>query len=220
MTQPEAIIFDLDGVLADTVEFHYRAWKRIADMLDVPFGPEDMNRLRGRQRRDCLLDLLSGRPVDEEQIARLMILKDEFYLADMEQMSAASLLPGVLDLVLSAKKSRLRLGVASASMTAKAVLQKTGLLDYMDAVADGSTVSRSKPAPDIFVWVAGALKVRPNRAIAFEDSGAGVEAARTAGMFVVGVGEGQLTSDAHFSVPSLREVALADLISRYQAASQ
>jgi beta-phosphoglucomutase len=220
MTQPEAIIFDLDGVLADTVEFHYRAWKRIADMLDVPFGPEDINRLRGRQRRDCLLDLLSGRPVDEEQIARLMILKDEFYLADMEQMSAASLLPGVLDLVLSAKKSRLRLGVASASMTAKAVLQKTGLLDYMDAVADGSTVSRSKPAPDIFVWVAGALKVRPNRAIAFEDSGAGVEAARTAGMFVVGVGEGQLTSDAHFSVPSLREVALADLISRYQAASQ
>jgi beta-phosphoglucomutase len=219
MSQPEAIIFDLDGVLADTIEFHYRAWKNIADMLDVPFGPEDMNRLRGRQRRDCLLDLLGDRPVDEEQIARLMILKDEFYLGDLEQMTSSSLLPGVLDLVLAAKKSRLRLGVASASMTARAVLQKTGLLDYMDAVADGSTVSRSKPAPDIFVWTAGALKVKPKSVIAFEDSRAGVEAARTAGMFVVGVGDGQLTREAHFSVPSLREVALADLMNRYQAAN-
>lgn len=217
MTQPEAVIFDLDGVLADTVEFHYRAWKHIADILDVPFGPEDMNRLRGRQRRDCLLDLLSGRPVDEDEIARLMILKDEFYMADLEQMTPASLLPGVLDFVLAARKSRLRLGVASASMTARAVLQKTNLLAYMDAVADGSTVSRSKPAPDIFVWVAGALRVRPHQAIVFEDSRAGVEAARTAGMFVVGVGDGQLTSQAHFSVPSLRDVVLADLMERYQS---
>src|SRR5690606_33014732 len=150
MIQPVAVIFDLDGVLADTVEFHYRAWKHIADKLDVPFGPEDMNRLRGRQRRDCLLDLLNGRPVDEAEITRLMTLKEEFYMADLEQMTPASLLPGVLDFVLAAKKSRLRLGVASASMTARAVLQKTGLLAYMDAVADGSTVSRSKPAPDIF----------------------------------------------------------------------
>ncbi len=218
MTQPEAIIFDLDGVLADTVEFHYRAWKRIADVMDVDFGPEDMNRLRGRQRRDCLLDLLSGRPVDEEQIARLMLLKDECYLADIEQMTQASLLPGVLDFVLTAKKHRLRLGVASASMTARAVLQKTGILDYMEAVADGSTVARSKPAPDIFVWVAGALRVRPNRAIVFEDSRAGVEAARTAGMFVVGVGSGELTEQAHYSVPGMQDVVLAELVGRYQAA--
>lgn len=219
MSQPEALIFDLDGVLADTIEFHYRAWKRIADMLDVPFGPEDMNRLRGRQRRDCLLDLLNGRPVDETQIARLMALKDEFYLADIEQMTPASLLPGVLDFVLAAKKKRLRLGVASASMTAHGVLQKTGLLDYMDVVADGSTVTRSKPKPDVFVWVAGALRVRPGQAIAFEDSRAGVEAARTAGMFVVGVGGGQLIREAHFIVPSLRDVELGDLIARFQAAS-
>lgn len=216
MSQPEALIFDLDGVLADTIEYHYRAWKSIADRLDVPFGPEDMNRLRGRQRRDCLLDLLGDRTVDEAEIARLMILKDEFYLADLEQMTSASLLPGVLDLVLTAKKSHLRLGVASASMTARAVLQKTGLLDYMDAVADGSTVSRSKPAPDIFVWVAGALKVRPRRAIVFEDSRAGVEAARTAGMFVVGVGDGQLTQEAHVSVSSLREIVLSDLMDQFR----
>lgn len=218
MTQPEAIIFDLDGVLADTVEYHYRAWKRIADVLDVDFGPEDMNRLRGRQRRDCLLDLLGNRPVDEEQIARLMVLKDGYYLADIEQMTQASLLPGVLDFVLAAKKNRLRLGVASASMTARAVLQKTSLLDYMDAVADGNTVVRSKPAPDIFVWVAGALRVRPNRAIVFEDSQAGVEAARTAGMFVVGVGSGDLTAQAHISVPGMQDVALAELLERYGAA--
>jgi beta-phosphoglucomutase len=102
MTQPEALIFDLDGVLADTVEFHYRAWKRIADLLDVPFGPDDMNRMRGRQRRDCLLDLLNGRVVDEGEINHLMILKDEFYTADLEQMTAASLLPGVKDFVLAA----------------------------------------------------------------------------------------------------------------------
>jgi beta-phosphoglucomutase len=217
VTAPEAIIFDLDGVLADTVEFHYRAWKHIADLLDVPFGPEDMNRLRGRQRRDCLLDLLHDRLVDEAEISRLMILKDEFYLADLEQMTPASLLPGVLEFVLAAKRNRLRLGVASASMTARAVLQKTGLLNYMDVVADGGTVARSKPAPDIFIWAAGALRVRPRCAIVFEDSQAGVEAARTAGMFVVGVGDGYLTAQAHFSVPSLRDVALDDLMRRFEA---
>jgi beta-phosphoglucomutase len=105
-------------------------------------------------------------------------------------------------------------------MTARAVLQKTGLLDYMDAIADGSTVARSKPAPDIFVWVAGALRVRPHQAIAIEDSRAGIEAARTAGMFVVGVGNSLLTDQAHLHVAHLSEGALAEFIRRFQVADR
>lgn len=211
ITAPEAIIFDLDGVLADTVEYQYQAWRYIAGLIGIPFERGDMDRMRGRQRRDCLLDLLDGRSVTEAEIVRLMALKDEYYLAGIAGMTSANLLPGVMPLIQTARERRLKLGVASSSLSALPVLEKTGLLQMMDAVADGSTVCRSKPAPDIFLWTAGALGVRPSKVIVFEDSRAGVQAARTAGMTVVGVGDGDLTEDAHFRVTSLEEFDLDSL---------
>ncbi len=203
MSVPEAIIFDLDGVLADTIEYQYLAWRHIAGLIGVPFERGDMDRMRGRRRRDCLLDLLGDRAISETEIEHLMKLKDEHYLAGIAGMTSDHLLPGVMALIQAARQRGLKLGVASSSLSARPVLEKTQIIQLMDVVADGSTVCRSKPAPDIFVWVAGALGVRPMNAVVFEDSAAGIEAARTAGMTVVGVGDGKLTVDAHFSVYDL-----------------
>ncbi len=214
MTQPEAVIFDLDGVLADTVEYHYRAWQQIAALLDVPFDRAMMNQFRGRRRQDCLRDLLGERQLSDAEFERYMILKDDIYLQDVAQMTADSLLPGVLSFIAAAHEQGLKLGVASSSQSAKLVLEKTELLPYMAVVGDGTTVQRPKPAPDIFVWVAGALRVRPARAVVFEDSQAGVQAACTAGMFVVGVGEEDFRGRAHLCVAGLHDLQVADLLAQ------
>jgi beta-phosphoglucomutase len=210
--RPEAIIFDLDGVLADTTESHYRAWKQIALELGRSFAREDMTRFRGRQRRDCLLDLLGDHQLPETEIERLLILKDTYCQADIATMTAADLLPGVASFVESAYQQGVRQGVASSSANARQVLQQTGLMPYLQAVGDGLTVARSKPAPDIFVWVAGALHVRPADAVVIEDSLVGVEAALKAGMMVVGVGP-DLTGNTltHLYVRDLSHLRLSDL---------
>jgi beta-phosphoglucomutase-like phosphatase (HAD superfamily) len=81
----------------------------------------------------------------------------------------------------------------------------------MDAVGDGLTVQRSKPAPDIFLWVAGALGTRPVEAVAIEDSQVGVQAASTAGMLVIGVGQDILDAGADLKINNLTEIAVAEL---------
>lgn len=213
MTNFEALIFDLDGVLADTVDYHFAAWQRIADILDVPFDRAMMNRFRGRQRRDCLLEL-AGEDLarDAAELDRLMVLKDSYYLEDLQRMTQDDLLPGVWSFIQAATAAQLKLAVASSSMSAIPVLERTGILPYMDVVADGSTVSRSKPAPDIFVWAAGALRTRPVHTIVFEDSSAGVEAARVAGMGVVGVGNQNLTQGAHLHIPNFEHITVSELL--------
>ena len=86
----------------------------------------------------------------------------------------------------------------------------------MNAIGDGGTVARSKPAPDIFLWVAGALRIVPKRIVVFEDSQAGIEAALTAGMFVVGIGEPISTAQAHMWIPSLAHIHLGDLVEKHR----
>jgi beta-phosphoglucomutase len=104
------------------------------------------------------------------------------------------------------------LAVASSSYNARAVLEKLGLTSRFDVVADGPTVARAKPFPDIFVWAAGALRVHPSECIVFEDAEAGVIAGRDAGMVVVGVGEPAYLGRAHLVVPDLTAFDLAALL--------
>ena len=213
-----AIIFDLDGVLVNTGVYHYRAWQRIAERLGVPFGPEQMEKFLGRRRRDCLLELIGDQRLDQAEIERLLELKDEYYLQDAELMDERDLLPGVLAFIRAAQARELKLGVASSSMNARWTLEKTGLIEFMAAVGDGRTVVRSKPAPDIFIWVAGALGVRPVEAAVFEDSVAGVQAASSAGMYTVGIGPNSALGAAQWTVTGLAQVKLDDLIVRFTAA--
>lgn len=207
-----ALIFDLDGVLVNTVSLHFRAWAHLAERHGITFAQDDMPRLRGRQRRDCLLDLFAGRSLTEAEIAAYLEIKDHYYLDLLSQSTPADLLtPGAADLVEAARTRRLKLGVASSSANAVAVLRYVGLSDAMQAIADGTTVVRSKPAPDIFIWTAGALGVSPMRCLAFEDSHAGMAAAHQAGMFVVGIGE-QFSDQAHVMLPGFEALALDDIL--------
>jgi beta-phosphoglucomutase len=209
----EALIFDLDGVLVNTVDLHFQAWAYLAAQRNVSFDSLDMHRLRGRQRRDCLLELFDGHNLTEAEIAVYLEIKDHYYLDLINQTAPEDLLaPHAVQLIDAARECQLKVGVASSSANAIAILKYIGLDARLDVIADGNTVARSKPAPDIFVWTAGALGVSPMRCIAFEDSYAGITAARRGGMFTVGVGSQESMEPAHLVISDFGAVQLAEIL--------
>lgn len=203
-----AFIFDLDGVLTDTAEFHYQAWKRLADEEGLPFDRRDNEKLRGVSRRDSLLILLRGRPATEDEIMAMMERKNRYYVALLERMGREALLPGATETLTVLRQRGYKTAVASVSKNTQTVLTRLDLAGYFDAVADGYSVERAKPAPDIFLYAAEALGVPPGECVVIEDAEAGVEAALDAGMAVVGIGPPERVGKAHFVFPSLAEVRL------------
>ncbi len=181
----KGFIFDLDGVIVNTVDLHYRAWKQLFDDLGVAFSRSDMERLRGVHRRDILLTVIGG--LDEAQISACLSRKDALYKELLQQTPDEILRTPVVNLLREAKSRGLKIGLASSSVNAHHVLEIIGLESLFDIIADGNTVSRSKPAPDIFVWVAGGLGLNPAEIIVVEDGSAGIQAALTGGMYVVGI---------------------------------
>lgn len=214
--QIRALIFDLDGVITDTAEFHYLAWKRLADEEGIPFTREDNEALRGVSRRESLNRMLKGRPIDEDTAQAWMARKNEYYLAHLDTLTPAHRLPGVTRLLEDARHAGLRLGVGSASKNARSVLEKLALLDAFDALGDGYSVVNPKPAVDLFVWVAGRLAVYPQQAVVFEDAEAGIEAARKGGFWTVGIGAAT-RGLAHIHFETMAEVTLSAIINKLEA---
>jgi beta-phosphoglucomutase len=181
----KGFIFDLDGVIVNTVDLHYHAWKCVFDELDVPFDQRAMDRFRGVHQRQILLSLAAD--LSEAQVSLYLAQKGSFYQQALLEAAPRILNTPVVNLLYAAKAHGLKVGLASSSINARLVLTLVHLIDQFDAIADGTTVCRSKPAPDIFVWVAGALNINPAEIVVVEDGVAGIEAAQTAGMFAVGI---------------------------------
>src|SRR5689334_20978675 len=114
MSQPQAIIFDLDGVLTDTSEYHYRAWKRLADDEGIPFTREENDAyLRGVGRRESLAYIIRGRQYTEEQIQEMMDRKNRYYNALIEEMSPAEITPGGRELLEEIRQAGIKVAIAS-----------------------------------------------------------------------------------------------------------
>ena len=117
-------IFDLDGVLTDTAEYHYRAWKRLADELGIPFSREENEALRGIPRRESLLALLKGRPATEEQMQEWMTRKNSYYLEYICEISPRDVLPGARELLEEIRAAGLKSALGSASKNAREVIER------------------------------------------------------------------------------------------------
>jgi beta-phosphoglucomutase len=210
----EGFIFDLDGVLTDTAEYHYRGWKRLADELGIAFTREDNEALRGIARRESLLMILKARKYSETEILAMMDRKNRYYLELIQGISPRDLLPGARELLEEIRVAGLKSAVGSASKNAAEVIERLGIADLLDAVADGHSVEIQKPAPDLFLYAAAQLRLSPWVCVVVEDAAAGIEAARAGGFRSIGLGPYQRVERAELVLPSLEGVHLSDLLSR------
>ncbi len=186
----EAVIFDLDGVLVSTDEQHYRSWKRLAEEEGIHFDRRVNRRCLGASRMESLEAVLRNAPrrYSDAEKAELAERKNRYYLELVEDLAPADVLPGVRELLCALKRRAVRLAVASGSRNAPSIVERLGLRDAFEACVSGMDIAHSKPHPEVFLRVARRLGVPPKRCLVVEDAPSGVEAARRAGMRVLGVG--------------------------------
>lgn len=207
----KAFVFDVDGVLTDTVELHYRSWVRLAEEEKVPFNREMGDQMRGLTRPASLQVFLGGREVPEEQARDYLRRKNEYFLAELSCLGEEDLAPGVLSLLKELKEAAIKIGIGSASKNAREVVRRLRIDPFIDAYADGRLVERSKPAPDVFLAAAELLGVDPESCVVVEDAEAGIEAAHAAGMKVIGLGPSAENAGADLWFDSLSGVSLPAL---------
>jgi beta-phosphoglucomutase len=196
----KAFIFDLDGVIVDTARYHFLAWQKIANELNIDFTLENNELLKGVSRvrsLDIILELGKVEASQEDK-NRWLIQKNEEYLSYLVDMDQSELLPGVLSMLHYLKEKNQPIALGSASKNARPILEKTGIRHYFDAIVDGNDVSNAKPDPEVFLIAAKLLDVSPENAIVFEDSVAGVQAANIGKMTSIGIGEESILYEAKY----------------------
>jgi len=213
LKRPKAILFDLDGVLTDTSEYHYQAWKHLADDEGIPFTREENDEhLRGVSRRDSLMYIIRGRQYSEDQIQEMMERKNNYYHDLIKNMSPRDLVEGGRELLPEIRNAGIKVAIASGSKNSLTVLELLQIMDLLDAVADGNCISNGKPAPDLFVYAAGMVKVPTSDCLGVEDADAGIEAIKTAGMQALAIGPQERFHRPDKVLPTLANKHLQDLL--------
>lgn len=199
----EACLFDLDGVVVDTAKYHFIAWKALAEELGFEFTLEDNERLKGVSRMRSLEILLEigGLQFPEQEKMAMAERKNALYVSYIEKMTPDETLPGVREFLQELRASGIKIALGSASKNAPMILERIRLSGMFDAVVDGNSITEAKPDPEVFLKGAGLLGVRPENCVVFEDAVAGVEAARNANMFIVGIGEPEILGMADLVIP-------------------
>lgn len=188
----KAIIFDLDGVICSTDEYHYRAWKTLADRLGIPFDRQVNNRLRGVSRMASLEIVLSCGPdkgYSDGEKRMMAEEKNALYRKMLASMSEKDLDPEVKQTLDALRAQGLLLAIGSSSKNTPYILSRLGLSDYFDAVCDGNCIVHSKPDPEVFVKAAAMLGVAPEEALVVEDAVSGAQAGHAGGFRVACVGD-------------------------------
>ncbi len=185
-----AVIFDLDGVIVSTDEYHFQAWKQLADSLRIPFDRESNDRLRGVSRMESLDIMLekSAKRYSLDEKREMAENKNTYYRELLKGLSPADILPGVINLIKALKDRQVKIAIGSSSKNARTILRAVGLEDEFDVITDGNHITRSKPDPSVFTITATRLGISPEECLVVEDAEAGVEAGLAAGMRVLAVG--------------------------------
>jgi beta-phosphoglucomutase len=213
MSIPQAIIFDLDGVLTDTSEYHYQAWKHLADDEGIPFTHEENDaHLRGIGRRESLEYIIRGRTYTEEQKQEMTDRENKYYNILIEHMTPAELVPGGHALLQEIRARGIKTAIASASKNCLTVLRRLEIVGFFDGIADGYCVVNGKPAADIFVYAAGMVHVHTPACLGVEDADAGIEAIKNAGMRALAIGPRERFQRADAVLPSLKNLTLAEVL--------
>ncbi|WP_456377459.1 beta-phosphoglucomutase [Lutibacter sp.] len=208
MKKEIGFIFDLDGVIVDTAKYHYLAWRNLANSLGFDFTEEQNEQLKGVSRVKSLEILLNIGKVtlSEEKKQFLLLEKNKEYLEYVNTMTSDEILPGVNQLLTFLETNNIKFALGSASKNAPLILEKVGLYQRFTAIVDGNDVSKAKPNPEVFLIGAKKLNMNPENCIVFEDAIAGIQAANTAKMISIGIGDADVLSEANYVFKNMEAI--------------
>lgn len=211
--EKKVFIFDLDGVIVDTAKYHFLAWKKLANSIDVDFTEHQNEQLKGVSRVKSLEKILAWghKSVSEDEFMKLMALKNDDYLSYIDKMDDGEILPDVKKTLDLLKSQHQYVALGSASKNARMILDKVDILDKFDVIIDGNDVSKAKPDPEVFLNAAKALKCDAKDCIVFEDAVAGIQAANIAKMISIGIGDKNTLHEADFVFNDFTEISEAFL---------
>ena len=180
-----------NGVLVSTDEIHYKAWRQLAEEINISFDRKIFNRFRGVSRMDCLELLLANAHEDYSDVEKEAMAnrKNHLYLKHLQKLSEKDICEGAKKLLMELESNGVLIAVGSSSKNTNIILEKTGLLPFIDTVVDGNEITKSKPDPEVFILAADRLGVPYESCMVIEDAESGIEAARSVGMKVIGIGD-------------------------------
>ena len=201
-----AVLWDLDGTLVDSEEYHWRSWKETLDREGISITHEDFLASFG-QRNDAILGKWLGKEADARKIERIGDAKEIRY-RELVRLEGLSPLPGAAEWVERLHDQGWRQAIASSAprLNVDAVLEALRLGGWFQASVSAEDVQAGKPDPQVFLVAASRLRTEPQACIVVEDARAGVEAARRAGMQSIGVGRNAQSLGADFAAAKLSDL--------------
>lgn len=205
----QAIIFDLDGVICRTDEYHYRAWKQMSDELGIYFDREINNRLRGVSRMDSLeiiLERYTGPALSDTDKMALAEKKNALYRTNLARMTPNDLPDEVKQTLETLRSQGIRLAIGSSSKNTPFILERIGLAGYFDAVSDGNNITHSKPDPEVFLKAAEFLGLPSGACLVVEDAVSGAQAAHAGGFRAACVGDAAQAGAGDYNLNRISEL--------------
>ena len=217
---PKAFIFDLDGVITDTSEYHFSAWKKLAEEIGIHIDRDFNEQLKGIGRMESLKRILaldiSNEQRTTEEIEELATRKNMHYQELIQSINESNILPGIEALLIKIRENNIKIALGSASRNATFVLERLGLTQYFDYIVDAAKVSKGKPDPETFTTAADYLKLPYEVCVGIEDAASGIEALNKANMFSVGVGDKTFLAEADYIVSDTSHLEFTEIVKRYK----
>ncbi len=209
----KSVIFDLDGVIADTARFHYQAWKKLASEIGINLTYEFNENLKGVGRMESLDLILTliDKDFSKKEKMELANKKNGYYIQFINRMASSDLLPGVVKCFETLKDNNIKVVLASASKNSSDVINRLEIEKYFDYIVSGKDISKSKPDPEIFIKAAQGIEAATKNCIGIEDSVAGILAINACNMFSIGIGDKEDLHRADICLKNLTEFNLKDI---------
>ena len=205
----KGFIFDLDGVIVDTAKYHFLAWKKLANSIDIDFTEHQNEQLKGVSRVKSLQKILGwgNKTISEDKFMELMGKKNDDYLMHINAMDENEILKDVPKVLNYLEHNDQPIALGSASKNARKILRKVNLYNKFNTIVDGNDVSKAKPDPEVFLIAAKQINIAPQNCIVFEDSVAGIQAANTVNMTSIGIGSKEILHEADYVFKDFTEIS-------------
>ena len=209
-----AFIFDLDGVITETSEYHFMAWKTVCKKIGYDLTRKKNEELKGVNRNKCLDMIMEWAKIrlSEKEIESLLETKNNIYKDYIKDLNENDVCEGVLNFINEAIKNNIKIALYSASRNAKRILCQLKIIDLFAVIIDGNNVSNTKPDPEGFKIAADLTKTNTKDCVVFEDSISGIEGANLLNMYTVGIGSRDVLKNADVVYKGFKNLKIKDII--------